>query len=78
MSAVGGALSLYLGISIAMFFEIIELLIDFCINSCLHFGRKKRSGSAAEKDPKSRRKPQMVVERISPPTPVKYNAPPTY
>lgn len=28
----GGAISLYLGISIAMVFEVIELIIDFFIN----------------------------------------------
>jgi hypothetical protein len=32
ISALGGALSLYLGISIAMVFEVIELVIDFVIN----------------------------------------------
>jgi hypothetical protein len=32
ISALGGALSLYLGISIAMFFEVIEIIIDFLIN----------------------------------------------
>ena len=32
ISAMGGAISLYLGISIAMVFEVIELIIDFFIN----------------------------------------------
>ena len=32
MSALGGAISLYLGISFAMVFEVIELIIDFFIN----------------------------------------------
>ena len=32
MSALGGAISLYLGIALAMIFEIIELIIDFGIN----------------------------------------------
>ena len=32
MSALGGAISLYLGIALAMVFEIIELIIDFGIN----------------------------------------------
>ena len=30
--ALGGALSLYLGISLSMIFEVIELLFDICIN----------------------------------------------
>ena len=33
MSALGGALSLYLGISIVMAVEIIELIIDLIMNS---------------------------------------------
>ena len=48
VSALGGALSLYLGISVAMFFEVIELLIDILINLCMTFagktaGRKMRT-----------------------------------
>ena len=39
MSALGGAISLYLGISFAMVFEVIELVIDFFINSIV--GNKK-------------------------------------
>ena len=40
MSALGGAISLYLGISFAMVFEVIELVIDFFINS---FMRNKKN-----------------------------------
>jgi hypothetical protein len=36
MSALGGALSLYLGIALAMIFEIIELFIDFFFNLYEH------------------------------------------
>ena len=32
MSSIGGAISLYLGIALAMIFEVIELIIDFFIN----------------------------------------------
>ena len=32
MSALGGAISLYLGISFAMVFEVIELIVDFFTN----------------------------------------------
>ena len=32
MSALGGAVSLYLGISLAMMFEVIELVIDVVVN----------------------------------------------
>ena len=32
MSSLGGAMSLYLGIALAMIFEVIELFIDFIIN----------------------------------------------
>ena len=32
MSSLGGAISLYLGIALAMIFEVIELFIDFIIN----------------------------------------------
>ena len=35
MSALGGAISLYLGISFAMVFEVIELVIDFFLNSLM-------------------------------------------
>ncbi len=38
-SALGGALSLYLGIALAMIFEIIELFIDFGVNLC-RYGKK--------------------------------------
>ena len=31
MSALGGAISLYLGVSIAMVFEVLELIIDLFI-----------------------------------------------
>ncbi len=36
MSALGGALSLYLGISVGMFFEVIEVGIDLVLN-CWRF-----------------------------------------
>ena len=32
MSALGGAISLYLGISLAMVFEVLELIVDFFIS----------------------------------------------
>jgi hypothetical protein len=32
MSALGGVLSLYLGISFAMLFEVVEIFIDFIQN----------------------------------------------
>ena len=35
--ALGGALSLFLGISLAMVFEIVELIIDIVINLARHF-----------------------------------------
>ena len=32
VTAIGGAISLYLGMSIAMIFEVIELIIDCIVN----------------------------------------------
>ena len=32
MSALGGAVSLYLGISLAMMFEVLELVVDVVVN----------------------------------------------
>ena len=43
MSALGGALSLYLGISIAMFFEVIEFLFDLCLNAYYYTAKGKRA-----------------------------------
>ena len=52
----GGAFSLYLGISIAMVFEILELVFDLCYNVCVrrpssvvgHAVRDRRSPSIFE------------------------------
>ena len=41
MSSLGGAISLYLGIALAMIFEVIELIIDFFIN-CFMDNKIKR------------------------------------
>ena len=35
--ALGGALSLFLGISLAMVFEVVEFLVDIVINLAKHF-----------------------------------------
>ena len=43
MSALGGAISLYLGISFAMVFEVIELIIDILMN-CFMGNMIKRKG----------------------------------
>ncbi len=43
LSAIGGAFSLYLGISIAMVFEILELLFDLAYN-CF---KRRKTGSAS-------------------------------
>jgi hypothetical protein len=51
ISALGGALSLYLGISIAMVFEFIELLIDFFINA---WNRKNKDEDDNDDDKKNR------------------------
>jgi hypothetical protein len=42
ISALGGALSLYLGISIAMFFELMEFFINLGLNVYLYFMKGKR------------------------------------
>jgi hypothetical protein len=42
ISALGGALSLYLGISIAMFFELLEFFVDLLLNTYLYFMKGKR------------------------------------
>ena len=46
MSALGGALSLYLGISIVMAAEIVELIIDLIMNSVAdkNVNRKNSNG----------------------------------
>ena len=38
--AIGGAVSLYLGISLAMVFEVLELAIDWLINLCMYCSGK--------------------------------------
>ena len=46
--ALGGALSLYLGISVSMVFEIIELVVDILINLftfCALSGKMKKQQS---------------------------------
>ena len=46
--AIGGAVSLYLGISIAMIFEVFELAIDWLINLFLYCsGRWRKTVSLA-------------------------------
>ena len=35
IAGLGGALSLYLGISLSMIFEILELFVDFFVNSII-------------------------------------------
>ena len=43
ISALGGALSLFLGISLSMIFEVFEFMFDLSINVCMYCskGRKK-------------------------------------
>ena len=49
ISALGGTLSLFLGISLSMLFEVIEFIIDVILNLCLCMVAKKdpRQNSAA-------------------------------
>ena len=43
MSALGGAVSLYLGISLAMMFEVLELIVDVVVNFfATKFGNKSK------------------------------------
>ena len=43
MSALGGAVSLYLGISLAMMFEVLELIVDVFVNFfATKFGNKSK------------------------------------
>ena len=39
ISALGGALSLFLGISISMLFEIFEFLFDLIMNICIYLSK---------------------------------------
>ena len=48
MSSLGGAISLYLGIALAMIFEVIELFIDFIINIIDARDRQDASGRSLE------------------------------
>ena len=48
MSSLGGAISLYLGIALAMIFEVIELFIDFIINVIDARDRQDASGRSLE------------------------------
>ena len=41
ITALGGALSLFLGISLSMVFEVFEFLIDLGINVCFYFSKSK-------------------------------------
>ena len=49
--AIGGAMSLFLGVSISMVFEIVEFLIDLVLNLALHYvyRKKNRLGPKMEK-----------------------------
>ena len=49
ISALGGALSLFLGISISMVFEVIEFVIDLTLNICLLCGKGKKKVDDSEK-----------------------------
>lgn len=49
VSALGGALSLYLGISIAMFFEVLELFVDIFLNFGLYFAQGRDGKGLKEK-----------------------------
>ena len=51
MSSLGGAISLYLGIALAMVFEVIELIIDFFINMIdARKSKNKRGKGSAKSD----------------------------
>jgi hypothetical protein len=41
ITALGGALSLFLGISLSMVFEVVEFLIDLCLNFFVFFSKSK-------------------------------------
>ena len=49
ISALGGALSLFLGISISMVFEVIEFVIDLTLNICLLCSKGKKKVDDSEK-----------------------------
>ena len=49
ISALGGALSLFLGISISMVFEVIEFAIDLVLNICLLCGKGRKKVDDSEK-----------------------------
>ena len=42
ISALGGALSLFLGISLSMIFEVFEFIIDLFLNTCVFICKKKK------------------------------------
>ena len=48
ISALGGALSLFLGISLSMIFEIVELIIDIVLNIGLYLYWSSPKGKALE------------------------------
>ena len=42
-SSVGGALSLWVGISLAMFFEVLEFVFDLVFNICRYCGGRRQT-----------------------------------
>lgn len=50
ITALGGALSLFLGISLSMVFEVIEFLIDLCLNFFAYFSKSKPAKSGKPKN----------------------------
>ena len=52
MYAIGGAMALYLGISLSMLFEIIELFLDIMINLFRFWVGKKISYHSSPRTPK--------------------------
>ena len=54
IAALGGALSLYLGISIAMAFEVVEFLVDVVVNVYVYgCGKKSKSRRKSIKSEKA-------------------------
>ncbi len=51
ISDLGGALSIFLGITLSMLFEILEFFIDLSINLCFYTSGKYSSKKAGQTKP---------------------------
>ncbi len=63
ITALGGALSLFLGVSLSMVFEVVEFLVDVVINVCVFLASGKRSKKEKLLDVKAKLADEMSLSK---------------